>query len=329
MMFLRRPEALPTGSQALRPRPPAQRHWQGWRRAALALGTLSVAAMATLLPMRLMAAEPTRILVPPFDAPRDGRPGYFFEVLDLALKKTQARYGPYEVRVLNETISLERAISELRKGQLIDLVFTPPNPGLTDGLRPIPVSLLKELNNYRVLLIRRGEQARFDKINTLEDLKAMTAGLGLQWVDTKILRHNGFRVEGSVLHEKLFGMLAAKRFDFFPRGIYEVRSDFERYQELGLAIEQGLFLYYEAPFYFFVHPDNTSLATRLEAGLRMAIADGSFDRLLMSYPEFKAASELQRMAARRLLRLGPLPAGCGSAQPAARRCADERRPADR
>lgn len=313
MVFLRRSEGLLPGGR-----------WQGWRRAAPMLGALAIAVTVALLPARLLAAQPTRILVPPFDAPRDGRPGYFFEVLDLALRKTQSRYGPYEVHVLNESISLERAVSELKKRQLIDLVFTPPNPGLTEGLRPIPISLLKELNNYRVLLIRRGEQARFDKVNSVEDLKAMTAGLGLQWVDTKILRHNGFRVEGSVLHEKLFGMLAAKRFDFFPRGIYEVRSDFEKYQELGLAIEQGLFLHYEAPFYFFVHPANTKLATRLETGLRIAIADGSFDRLLTSYPEFKAALELQRSAARRLIRLAPWPAACGAARPGARTCAGER-----
>lgn len=252
------------------------------------------------------AAEPALIRVPPFDAPRDGRPGYFFEVLDLALSKTAASHGPYRVTVLKETISLDRAVTELKKGQLLDLVFTAPNPGLTDGLRPIPISLLKELNNYRVLLIRDGEQDRFNRVRTLDDLRQLRAGLGLQWVDTKILRQNGFKVEGSAWHENLFKMLAAERFDFFPRGIYEIQSDHKQYAHLGLAIENTLFLYYEAPFYFFVNEANTVLAKRLETGLRLALADGSFDRLLNSYPEFKAAAEMQRNTQRRLLRLAPL-----------------------
>ncbi len=253
------------------------------------------------------ASEVTVVRVPPFDAPRDGRPGYFFEVLDLALRKTEASHGPYRVVVLNEPISLERAVTELKKGSILDAVFTAPNPGLTDGLRAIPISLLKELNNYRVLLIRDGEQARFDRVRTLDDLRQLRAGLGLQWVDTKILRHNGFRVEGAALHENIFKMLAARRFDFFPRGIYEFQSDHKKYAHLGLAVEKSLFLYYDAPFYFFVNEANAALAARLEAGLQAALADGSFDRLLNSYPEFKAAAELQRSAQRRLLRLAPLP----------------------
>jgi len=286
-----------------------QRHWtrllgKGLGALALAVGLIGHGA--------LQAVEPTRIRVPPFDAPRDGRPGYFFEVLELALSKTLSSHGPYEVIVVKEVISLERAVSELKKGQLIDLLFTAPNPGVTDGLRAIPVSLLKELNNYRVLLIRQGEQDRFDGIRSLDVLRKLTAGLGSQWVDAKIMRQNGFRVEGSPLHENLFSMLAAKRFDFFPRGIYEVQSDLKKYQHLGLAIEDRLFLYYEAPFYFFASPANASLADRVEAGLRIALADGSFDRLLSSYPEFKAALELQRTAPRRLLRLAPLAAACGA-----------------
>jgi len=253
------------------------------------------------------ASETTVVRVPPFDGPRDGRPGYFFEVLDLALSKTAASHGPFRVTVLKEAISLDRAVTELKKGQLIDLVFTAPNPGLTDGLRPIPISLLKELNNYRVLLIRDGEQARFDRVRTLDDLRQLRAGLGLQWVDTKILRQNGFKVDGSAWHENIFKMLAAQRFDFFPRGIYEIQSDHKKYAHLGLAIESTLFLYYDAPFYFFVNEANAPLANRIEAGLQAALADGSFDRLLNSYPEFKAAAEMQRTASRRLLRLAPLP----------------------
>lgn len=272
------------------------------------LRTFAVAILCAACAGGLRAHEPTVVRVPPFDAARDGRPGYFYEVLDLALNKTVASHGPYDIDILKEEMSLERAVAGLKNGKLIDVVFTPPNPGLTTGLRAIPISLLKELNNFRILLIPVGEQARFDRIQSVADLRKLTAGLGQQWVDTKIMRYNGFKVEGSPLHENLFRMLSAKRFDFFPRGIYEIQSDFERYQHLGLAIEEKLFLYYHAPFYFFVNDSNAKLANRIETGLKIALADGSFDRLLTSYPEFKAALDVQRTSRRRLLTLAPLPA---------------------
>jgi hypothetical protein len=277
------------------------------------LRTLAATIVCVVGAAGLHAAEPTQIRVPAFDAPRDGRPGYFFEVLDLALSKTLGSHGPYQVTIRKEVMSLDRALTDLRNGHHLDLVFTAHNPGLTNELRPIPISLLKELNNYRILLIRDGEQARFDGIQTLNELRTMTAGLGLQWVDTKIMRQNGFAVEGSTLHDSLFKMLAAKRFDFFPRGIYEIQSDFAKYKDLGLVIEKNLLLHYEAPFYFFVNSSNTKLANRIEAGLKIALADGSFDRLLTSYPEFKAAMEVQHTTKRRLLRLSPLPASCWTA----------------
>lgn len=300
-------EALPSGPRQCRP----------GRRAAL---SLSLALPLALGAGRLHATEPIEVRVPAFDAPRDGRPGYFFEVLELALRKTQDSHGPYRVSILKEVISLERAVQELKNQQLIDVVFTAPNPGLTDGLQPIPVSLLKELNNYRILLIREGEQARFDTVRTLDDLRTLRAGLGLQWVDTKILRHNGFKVEGASLHDNLFHMLAAGRFAYFPRGLYEYQSDLQRYQHLGLAVEEKLFLHYEAPFYFFVNAKNQVLGQRLETGLKLALADGSFDRLLNSYPEFRAATALQLQAPRRLLRLAPLPGGCGALSPSKPSC---------
>lgn len=286
--------------------------WRTIRRAGLHV--IALALLSLFAASGTLATELTHVRVPPFDRPRDGRPGYFLEVLDLALRKTVATHGPYRVTVLQETLSLERAVTALKAHELIDLIFIPPNPGITDGLRPVPVSLLKELNNYRILLIRKGEQERFDRVQSLQDLKALTAGLGSHWVDTKIMRRNGFRVEGSVAHDKLFEMLAAGRFDYFPRGIYEVQGDFQKYGQLGLAMEQKLFLYYDAPFYFFVNSENKKLAKRIEAGLNKALVDGSFDQLLNSYAEFRAALRLQQSSSRKVLRLAPLN---GSAAPGA------------
>ena len=85
--------------------------------------------------------------------------------------------------------------------------------------------------------------------------------------------------------------------------MYEVFNEEKLHRDKGLAIEKHLMLYYEAPFYFFVNPQNKALADRLERGLKLAQADGSFDQLLLSIPGFRRAMEEQGNGQRRLLRL--------------------------
>jgi hypothetical protein len=54
-------------------------------------------------------------------------------------------------------------------------------------------------------------------------------------------------------------------------------------------------LIYPTAIYFFVAQKNKKLAHRIEKGLLKAIADGSFDRLLKSYPTHaKAFKDLER-----------------------------------
>ena len=76
------------------------------------------------------------------------------------------------------------------------------------------ISLVRELNDYRIFLIRKGEQARFRAVRTLADLRRFTAGAGEGWPSTAVLRANGLPVVTSIGFEQLFAMLGAKRFDY-------------------------------------------------------------------------------------------------------------------
>ena len=53
----------------------------------------------------------------------------------------------------------------------IDLLWSPTSPELEAEFLPVKVSLLKELNNYRLLLIRPETQAQFSRVKTLNDLR--------------------------------------------------------------------------------------------------------------------------------------------------------------
>jgi ABC-type amino acid transport substrate-binding protein len=121
------------------------------------------------------------------------------------------------------------------------------------------------------------------------------------------MEYNQLRLVKAVGYGKLFKMLAAKRFDYFSRGLYQIQSEVNLYPALELQIEQELMLSYPNEVYFFVNNNNVALAQRLEAGLKAAQADGSFDRLFNSIPRYQWGMEILAQNQRRVINLQPLP----------------------
>lgn len=259
------------------------------------------AAVLCLLCSWAAAAEPLQLKVPPFEYQDRPESRYFQKLLELALRKTDAE-GDFVISSFPEPMSAQRAIEELKKDRgLVNLMWNGTSAERERELLPVRVSLLRDLNNYRLLLIRKGDQHRFDRVRSLDDLKHFTAGMGMQWPDTDILRANGLPVLTSARHSLMFRMLEAKRFDYTPRGLYEVWAEADLPENRGLEIEKSIMLYYEVPFYFFVGRHNGALADRIERGLKLALADGSFDQLMHSVPSFRRGLEEQRTTRRRLL----------------------------
>jgi hypothetical protein len=131
--------------------------------------------------------------------------------------------------------------------------------------------------------------------------------MGAQWTDASIMEYNRLPLVKAVGYGKLFKMLAAKRFDYFSRGVYQIQSEVNFYPELELQIEQELMLSYPNEVYFFVNKNNIDLAKRLETGLKIAQRDGSFDQLFNSIPRYQWGMELLKKHQRRVITLQPLP----------------------
>lgn len=140
-------------------------------------------------------------------------------------------------------------------------------------------------------------------------------GLNSQWADLPIMRANGFTVETSLSYEKLFAMLTAGRFDAFPRGLNEAARELEERKKSypQLAVEQTCALFFPYPVYFWVSRDNAALAQRIERGLKLALADGSFRQLFESYH----ATEIATLAKdkRQVIRLANPVLPAGTAEP--------------
>lgn len=263
------------------------------------IAAFCLVAKVLLLANPLFATEgtpppkpPLQITTQPFEKTAQNHEVYFFKVLELALTKTQASDGPFELDSLKEVLSNKRYIAELRRDDgILDIIWTMNDADRERDLLPIKISLLRGMNSYRIFLIRAEDREKFSNIRTLEDLKKLKAGSGSVWPDTPILQANGLPVTTSGQYENLFNMLVHKRFDYFPRGVYEIWNEHSIHGRRGLVIENRLMFHYPAPIYFFVNKKNQALADRIQRGLEMAIADGSFEKLFFSTPGFARGFE--------------------------------------
>lgn len=236
----------------------------------------------------------------------DNEDYYFYRLLELALRKTDAPSTVTHIQQLPARLEDKRLRNGLMQGK-VDVLWSPTSATFEQQMLPVRVSLLKNLNNYRLLLIRKNEQPIFSTIHNLDDLRKLKGGMSSQWTDAAIMEHNQLPLVKAVGYSKLFKMLAAKRFDYFSRGLYQIQSEVDFIPALELQIEQELMLSYPNEVYFFVNNNNPALAKRLEAGLKIAQNDGSFDQLFNSIPRYQWGMELLQTHQRRVIELQPLP----------------------
>lgn len=226
---------------------------------------------------------------------------YFATLLTLALEASKAENEVIDIVFSERDYSQARWINLLQNDKRDLVIWTMTDKKREQQLRPIRIPLFKGLFGYRVLLIRKGEQARFDGVNQLGDLAKLLAGQGTHWPDTGIMLHNGLRVTTSETTESLFRMLSAGRFDYFPRGISEAWFELKQRNETDLVVEQNLLLYYPTAVYYFVNKENEALAKRIESGLETMIDNGQFDQFFYHHP--RTSSGLEKLHGRKILQL--------------------------
>ena len=209
---------------------------------------------------------------------------YRWKLLELALAHTNDTKKPLQLVPFTENVTQNRGISLLEAGD-IDVIALGTNAEREAQLLPIKIDILRGIVGFRLLVIRAADQERITQMDDISLRKQLMFGLNSQWADLPIMRANGFSVVTSSDYENLFVMLAANRFDAFPRGLNEARRELdERKQNYPqLAIEKSKALYFPYPVYFWVNKNNVALAKRIELGLNRSLADGSFRKLFESY----------------------------------------------
>lgn len=226
---------------------------------------------------------------------------YRWKLLELALAQTQEGPMPTQLRPYAEEVTQNRGIQLLQSGA-IDVIALGTNAERESQMLPIKIDILRGIVGFRVFVIRAADQARIAKMDAQALRQQLTLGLNSQWADVPVMRANGFMVETSTSYENLFGMLAAKRFDAFPRGVNEAARELaeRKLSYPQLAVEQTKALFFPFPIYFWVSKNHQALAQRIERGLTLALADGSFRKLFETYHamEIAALAEAKRQVIR-------------------------------
>lgn len=210
---------------------------------------------------------------------------YAAKMIKLALDHIDTKY---ELQVVPGELTQTRMVEETLNNSL-DIIWAGTSRDLEEQLELVRIPLYKGLLGHRFLIIRKGDQARFDQIKTIDDLRNIRLGQGTAWADTKILEANGLNVVKSMKYQNLFFMLDGNRFDAFPRAVFEPFGEVDKRPELNLTVEKHLMLVYKLDFFLFVNKNKKKLARDLELGLNRALADGTFDKVFMSAPTVQEA----------------------------------------
>jgi len=227
---------------------------------------------------------------------------YRWKLLALALAHTRESGESLLMIPYGEDTTQNRAVSLLQSGA-IDVIALGTNEERESKILPVRIDILRGIVGFRVFLIRSADQARISQMDDAALRRQLTFGLNSQWADLPILRANGFTVTTSSGYEALFDMLAAGRFDAFPRGLNEAQRELDEHRQRypQLAVEQTRALYFPYPVYFWVRKDNQALAQRIERGLQLSLADGSFRKTFEQYHAAEIATMKQQQ--RHVLRL--------------------------
>ncbi len=213
--------------------------------------------------------------------PGNERPDYYFDILKQALS-----YSPdknYQLQFYNEYLPKARVFENIITNGGIDIIAAGAIKDREKVLLPIRFPLVKGLFGWRIPLVNKKNVDLFLPKLSVKEFKKITAGQLHIWSDTKILESNNILVKKGSNYQGLFHMLAAERFDYFPRSIMEVQREFNDHKDLNIAIDSNILIHYPTAYIFYVNKQNTTFADDVRYGLEQALKDGSFDTLFSKH----------------------------------------------
>ena len=189
----------------------------------------------------------------------------------------------YQVKFYNQFLPKIRVFQNIANNGGINIIAAGATIDREKMLQPIYFPLVKGVFGWRIPLVNKNNSDLFLPRLSAEEFKTLTVGQLHSWSDTKVLESNDLHVEKGSSYQGLFQMLAANRFDYFPRSIIEVQKEFNEQKNLSITIDTNSLLHYPTAYFFYVNKMNKTLADDVAYGLEQSLKDGSFERLFMQY----------------------------------------------
>jgi hypothetical protein len=223
------------------------------------------------------------------------------KVIRRSLEITQPEYGSFKLEIVDVDMSAIRMRSATADGKIINTVIVPASEQWDKHNIPVRIPVRLGLLSYRILLVNEVDLPSFDKVTTLHELNNFTAGLVKGWTTTEIYKSNKMNFVATGHFNGMFQMLDKQRFDYIPRGIYEIYDELEERNTLlkSVVVEPSLALYIPTSSYVYVSPTQPRLAKRIELGLGKLMANGELKEILFEFYE----SDIKRanLAGRKIL----------------------------
>ncbi len=215
----------------------------------------------------------------------DKRAEHKTEVIIRALELTTPEYGPYEIQIHPHSMNRNRALAELIRAKNVNVFASAATTKWDKDTIAIKIPIRRGLLNYRLLLVHESDLDKFYQVQTLDDLKKLTAGLRTGWVTTDAFHKAGMKLQEVHNFEGLFPLLENHRFNYIPRAIYEIFDELAARKNFlnHVVIEPTLAIYLPAPTFVYVSPTEPRIAQRIEKGLRIMLKNGELAQILNKY----------------------------------------------
>lgn len=248
--------------------------------------------------------DPIRAVYMPKSHTSSGNPflTFYWDLAQIALAPKRSGCTNLQLIERQDWVSYERLRLQLRVNKKLDVLWGVSSYEREEQYHAIKIDLLKRLNSYRALVVRKNRVAEFEG-QPLKALQAFSAGSAYHWVDSKVLAANGFDVVTFSDFDTMYPMLSRGRFDFASRGLDQLWDELSHYDKPDFTPVPKLYLHYPLPVYFFVRKDDVQLAACLQTGLEAAFTDGSYQTLFNAVQSFREGEALLKQKGNTIIEL--------------------------
>ncbi|MDZ7924846.1 MAG: hypothetical protein U5M23_12515 [Marinagarivorans sp.] len=221
------------------------------------------------------------------------------EMVERALDLTIEDYGPYHLNYIALPSDLGRLCKDSQEGNL-DIFFTAHRPKEVEncGAHVIETSLLNKAMGLRLITIHKDNVEQFSQIQTLNDLRKFSMGIGHNWEENKILAKYNLPREIAILNSSLLPMLEQKRFGYLATSTldklnYGSLTYIYNNENLGglthkihtnktedLITLDDFFIYYPIPIEIHLSQRNPKLSERLKEGAKRFAQTGEGKKII-------------------------------------------------